>query len=413
MRKRKEVQRELTQKMELMRTLSSEEGRRTECETAMNEIQDLTEELNQINIAEAAERALAESMISEDLKEKARNFSFAKFFRELASKDGLTGVELEMANVASEECKRSGVTLKGVGIPLCVLSNNRAFDGMTAGTNTDGGYTIETTLKYQEALRKKLVLASAGAQYISGLIGNISIVDGKEITAYWEGENTPSKSEKKQFSQRSLGPIRLSVTVPISTQLITQSTWDVENMIVNDILNAHAQAIEIAAINGSGIGQPKGILNTDGIGNISMGSNGAAPTFKAMVDLETCISMQNADLGSLSYITNSKVRGALKTILKATGVPGYIWENNEVNGYRALASNIVPSDIKKGTGTGLSASIFGNFSDMLICQWGGLDIISDPYSLKKEAALEITINAYHNVFVRRSESFAAIKDLVA
>lgn len=412
-RKRKEVQRELDQQLNTMRSLQGNEEKEQEFRAAMTAVDTLTEELNQINIDEAAERALANSQLSQDAVEKARKFSFAKFFREVASKEGLTGVEAEMANMAKDECERSGIKLKGTGIPAFVLNNNRAFAGMTAGTKADGGYTIATTLQYQEALRNKLVLASAGAQYIGGLVGNISIIEGKAITATWEGENDKVDDSKKQFSAKNLAPKRLAVNVPISKQLIAQSSWDVEKMILDDILNAHAEAVEIAAINGSGVGQPKGILNTDGIGAVEIGENGGAATFAKMVDLETAISIRNADLGALAYITNSKVRGALKTTLKANNVPGFIWDKNEVNGYKALASNIIPSNLTKGTGTNLSAAIFGNFNDLLICQWGGLDVIVDPYALKKEGALEITLNVYHDIFTRRVESFAAIKDIVA
>jgi len=412
-RKRKDVQRELDQKLQEMRSLKDQKDKDAEFRAAVSSVETLTEELNQINIEDAAARAMAASQISNDVKEKARQFSFAKFFRELGTQEGLTGVEAEMAALAKEEASRSGINLKGVGIPAAVLSENRVFAGMTAGTPADGGYTIATALQYQEALRNKLVLVGVGARMITGLVGNISVTEGEAISVNWEGENTTTDDEKKSFTQRSLAPKRCSVNVPISKQLINQSSWDVEKMILDDILNAHAEALEIAAINGSGVGQPKGILNTDGIGSVAIGENGGAATFKSMVDLETAISIRNADLGSLAYVTNSKVRGALKTTLKANGVAGYIWEKDEVNGYKAVASNIVPANIAKGTGTNLSAAIFGNFNDLLICQWGGLDIISDPFSLKKDGAIEITLNAYHDVFVRRTASFAAIKDIVA
>nr|WP_321523325.1 phage major capsid protein [uncultured Macellibacteroides sp.] len=412
-RKRKDVQRELDQKLQEMRSFKDQKDKDAEFRASVSSVETLTEELNQINIEDAAARAMAASQISSDVKEKARQFSFAKFFRELGTQEGLTGVEAEMAALAREEASRSGITLKGVGIPAAVLSANRVFAGMTAGTPADGGYTIATALQYQEALRNKLVLVGAGARMITGLVGNISVTEGDAITVSWEGENTTTDDKKKTFTQRSLSPKRCSVNVPISKQLINQSSWDVEKMIMDDILNAHAEALEIAAINGSGVGQPKGVLNTDGIGSVTIGENGGAATFKSMVDLETATSIRNADLGSLAYVTNSKVRGALKTTLKSNGVSGYIWEKDEVNGYKAVASNIVPANITKGTGSNLSAAIFGNFNDLLICQWGGLDIISDPFTLKKDGAIEITLNAYHDVFVRRTASFAAIKDIVA
>lgn len=412
-RKRKEVQSELSQKIIGMRALMGNAEKQEELRAMQTEVETLTEELNQINIEEAAERAIAASQFSDDVKEAARQFSFSKFLREMASDAGLTGVELEMSQLAKEESERSGIKLEGTGIPVCVLNYNRAFPGMTAGTAEDGGYTIATTLQYQEELRKRLILASAGAQYIGGLVGNVSVIDGKAITATWEGENDKVDDTKKNFSARNLAPKRLAVNVPISKQLIKQSSWDVEAMILNELLAAHAEALEIAAINGSGVGQPKGLLNTDNIGQVEIGENGGPATYRKMVDLETAISIRNADLGSLAYLTNSKVRGALKTTLRSEGVSGYIWDKNEVNGYKALASNIIPSDIKKGSGTNLSAALFGNFNDLLICQWGGLDIISDPFSLKKEGAIEMTMNAYHDIFVRRPESFAAIKDIIA
>ena len=349
-RKRKDVQNELSQKLSDMRAIMDKPEEQEKLRALQAEVESLTEELNRINVDEAAERAIAASRIPDDVKEAARQFSFAKFFRELASGEGLSGVEQEMAQLAKEESSRSGIALKGIGIPVCVLNYSRAFGGNTAGTQADGGYTIATSLRYQEELRKRLVLASAGAQYLSGLVGNISVIDGKAITASWEGENTTVPDSKKGFSSRNLSPKRLSLNVPVSKQLIIQSSFDVEQMIVSDILNAHAEALETAAINGSGSGQPTGLLNTSGIGSDIIGENGGVPTFKNMVDLETAIAIANADLGSLAYVTNAKVRGVLKTTLRAAGVSGYIWEKDEVNGYRAYASNIVPSTLKREQG---------------------------------------------------------------
>ena len=116
-------------------------------------------------------------------------------------------------------------------------------------------------------------------------------------------------------------------------------------------------------------------------------------------------------MGALNYLTNSKVIGAMKTIEKASNTARYIMENGQTNGYNIVGTNSVPSNLTKGTGTDLSAMIFGNFNDLLIGQWGGLDVVVDPYSLKKTGEIEVTLNAYHDVFVRRNESFAAIKDI--
>lgn len=180
------------------------------------------------------------------------------------------------------------------------------------------------------------------------------------------------------------------------------------------MVNAHAQGLENAAINGTGTNnQPTGILNTTGIGSVVMGTNGGAIDWKSVVALETAITAKDADLNALAYLTNAKVVGDLKTKEKSAGTARFLMElRDELNGMRIAKTNIVPSKITKGTATECcSAMICGDFSDLWIGQWGGLDVVIDPYTLKKEAEIEVTMNAWHDVLLGHVESFAAIKDL--
>lgn len=422
MRKKHEVLRELNQERFLMNSLASDKDKKEEFQRSAEKVSELVEELNAININEAAERAAATAEAgSNDFKEVSRNFSFAKFIREASGENGsqLTGVEAEMAQEAVREAARCGYKITGVGIPSALLNSkvkvkgeSRAFDGQTVGTPADGGYTVTSQMMYQEALRNRLILSQAGATYMGGLTNNIDLIQGEAITMGWLGENEEGGDTKKSFSKVSVSPMRCFVNVPISKQLTIQSNLDIDRVIINDIMASHAELIETAALNGSGTGEPTGILNTDGIGAVEMGTNGGALTFKKIVDLETAIALKNADVSSMAYVTNAKVRGEAKTTLKSANVAGYIWEGGEMNGYRALASNIVPSDLTKGTASkACSAMVFGDWSNLWIMGWGGLDLIVDPYTLKKFGAYEVTLNAYHNIFVKRKEAFAAIKDI--
>ena len=418
MREKKQVVRELSQAVEQMMTLRAKEGAtRDEIRAAQDTVERLTDELNQINLAEAAERATvaAQQEQKPDLKQLARRFSMAKFIRELSGENGiqLTGAEAEVAQMGMEEAARNNVKLQGAAIPSSIL-NARAFGGQNVSTDADGGYLVGDELQYQEALRKRLVLAQAGANYVGGLVGNITLIEGAGVSVSWEGENDEVADSKKTFSTRAANPKRCAVSVPISKQLALQSSFDVDTLILNDIYAAHAEALETAALVGTGSdGQPTGLLNVAGIGSVELGTDGAKPTWANIVDLETQIALKNADLGRLAYLTNPKVRGLLKTMLKADGVPGFIWERNEVNGYPVFASNVVPSDLTKGTATSkCSAILFGDWSQLWIMSWGGLDIVVDPYTLKKLGAYEVTLNAYHDIFVRRKEAFAAIKDVL-
>lgn len=415
MREKKQVVRELDEALKHLRSLTGkEETTADELRTATEAVERLTDELNRISVAEAAERAAAQAEADQrnpELRQIARRFSIAKFIRELGEKDmNLTGVEAEVAKMGAEEAARCNIRTLGVPVPMSIL-NARAFGGQNVTTPEDGGYLVGTELQYQEALRKRLVLAQAGATYVGGLTGNISLVEGTGVSVSWENENDTVADSKKQFTTRSASPKRCAVSVPVSKQLALQSSFDVDALIMNDFYAAHAEALEETALNGSGTKQPLGLLNTTDITTVELDTNGAVPTFANLVALETNITLQSADQGRLAYLTNPKVRGLLKTTLKNSGVSGYIWENNEVNGYAAYCSNFVPSNLTKGTSSEVcSAILFGDWSKLWIMSWGGLDIIVDPYSMKKEGAYEVTLNAYHDIFVRRKEAFAIIKD---
>ena len=118
-------------------------------------------------------------------------------------------------------------------------------------------------------------------------------------------------------------------------------------------------------------------------------------------------------VGSLGYLTNTKVRGKLKLTQKFSGTNGDpIWEKgNEMNGYRAAVSNQVPSTLTKGTAAGIcSAIIYGNWADMLIGMWGGLDILVNPYILSGTGSVRIEAFQSADIAVRHPESFAAMVD---
>lgn len=410
MRKKNEVLRDLDQAVTRMNELSADPEKRAELTEATENVRILTDELNTITVSEEAERAAARAQAENDeTRDIAKQFRFSKFIRE-AGEGKLTGVELEVSQMGEREARQNGIEIRGFVIPAAIL-NNRAFAGQTAGVNADGGYTIESEMRYQEELRKRLVLSQTGAVYMGGLSGNIDLVQGSAITAGWLEENEEGKDSKKTFTKRSVGPMRCFVNVPISKLLAVQSSLDVDRVILNDMLSAHAELVEEAALNGTGTKQPLGLMNTEGIASVALGENGGVPTFKTIVDLETEIALKNADVNNMAYLTNAKVRGLLKTTLKSQNVPGYIWDNNEMNGFRALATNILPHDLVKGTSSDCSPVIFGDWANLWIMSWGGLDLIVDPYSLKKQGAYEVTLNAYHNIFVRRTEAFAICKDI--
>ena len=332
MRERKDIERDLAQARANLEAVTTREGATAEeIRTATEAVQRLTAELNAKIVEIAAEKAQAEAQQRSNdrsLNQLNQRFSMVKFIRQSMPGQVMDGAEEEVRQMGVQEARTLGLNITGSYIPLAVMEG-RAFTGQNATTPGDGGYLIESELKYQEELRKRMVLSSMGTQVIGGLTGNITLVKGKPVSASWEQENSAVAAQKKAFTSESISPKRLAMQMGISKQLLIQSSLDVERMVMNDILAAHSEALEDAAVNGDGSSnKPTGILNVSGTKTVELGTDGKIPTFADMVFMETELASLNADLGRLAYLTNPKVRGLFKTTLMSAGVGGYVWQNN-------------------------------------------------------------------------------------
>ncbi len=413
MRKISEIKRDLAGATQRFKELQSgQDVKPEELEEARGKIASFMRELSDAQLVEEADRQRAEQNVGENERNELQRFSFTKFIREAAG-GGLTGFEAEMSQEAVREVSEIGKSLNGLGIPYKVLAFSRAAAGQSAGVANDGGNLVqEEPLVYIDALRNKLVLVGLGAKYLTGLKGSLPLVKGSQFNASWHGETDEVSTGKQSFPKVNLDPKRLSVAGAYSIQLLNQSSPGVERLVIDELLKAHSYGLEHAVINGDGEKEPLGILNNGNVGIVVGGENGLAPAWKHMVDLETAVAAGNADIGNLAYLTNAKVRGQLKQIERASGTAKYLMENGEVNGYKTAVSNVVPSNISKGTGTNLSAMIYGNWADVIIGHWGGLDIVVDPYSRKKSAEIEVVLHAFHNTAIRNDESFSVFKDII-
>lgn len=383
-------------------------------EKALGRMGELQKELENAMKVEAAERALAEERFGKEVS-KGRDFSLIKFIRE-SVEGNLTGFEKEVAEEGRAEHQRLGLPVQGRVIPTFVIGQ-RAAAGQNYGTNADGGYMIETMeAKYLEALRAKLVLADMGASVLTGLVGTLPLISASDITAGWAAEAATTSVTKSTIGRLTMTPHRNSAAVAFTKDLLRQTSHSVDDMLMEKLMNAHAQILETGAISGSGSSnQPTGILSNTGIGSVAMGTNGGNITWAAVVGLESAVDNANALQGKLGYLTNAKVLGNMKTIQKASGFPAFIVDDknpNVVNGHKINWTSNVPANLTKGSSSQVcSAMIFGNWEDLYIGSWGGLDLVVDPYTLAANAEVRIIMNAWNDAVVARPASFAAIKDI--
>ena len=378
---------------------------------AMDEVNALTQELNDARSIEAAEQAAAARQLQDLEKKENRRFSITKFLRE-AAEGKLSGLEAEVAEMGAKEYERMGLSRKGFVVPMAAL---RSSAGQNYTTDADGGYAKETAAPtYLEGLKDRLVVNKLGAHVLGDLVGTVPFVSAGAISAAWLAEGAEASVSKSTFAKVSLTPHRNAVIGAFSKDLLRQTSIDIDNVVMGLLLDAHASLIESACINGSGSSnQPTGILNTANIGSVAGGDNGAAISWANVVKLETAINAENANRGKLGYLTNAKVIGAMKTTEKASNTARFVLDfDGSLNGYPVEWTNLVPSNLTKGTSEGVcSAMIFGNFDDLYVGHWGGVDIVVDPYTLAADADVRIVLNSWDDCVVVNPKSFAAIKDI--
>jgi HK97 family phage major capsid protein len=346
---------------------------------------------------------------------EVRQYSFLRaIMAQVDHKPEMAAFERECSAAAA---KKLGKAPRGIFVPNDVLRRD-----INVTTDSQGGHLVATNLLAQDfisLLVNKMVINQLGTKILTGLVGDVAIPGALTgATSYWVNESTNITTESTPtFRQVALAPKTLGCYTDISRKLLLQSSIDVEAYIRGLLALSVALEIDRAAINGSGSApEPRGILNVVGIGSVVGGTNGKAPTYANIVALESEVAIDNADIGSLAYLTNAKVRGKLRTTFtNATYGEIPVWQNGPdgmgmVNGYRAAVSNQVPSTLTKGNQSLSSAIIFGNFADLVIGQWGALDILVDPITGGLAGTVRVIALEDVDIAVRNAVSFSAMQD---
>ena len=306
-------------------------------------------------------------------------------------------LEIEACNEAAERMSSMGVKTRGSRIPTDVMATWGQRD-LSAGTDTQLIPTEHRSGSFVDALRNSSSIMSAGATTLGGLSGNVDIPAKNAVsTATWvSSEGTNSTESEPSFRTISLTPNDLSLHTDMSRRMQQQSSPDIEMLVRNDILAAVALGIDLAGLEGSGSGgQPEGVLNVTGI-NKPTAFAGVNPTFAEVVAMESAVADDNALMGNLAYIGRTNMYGALKTTAKDAGSGQFVVEpGGTVNGYNYIKSN-------QGTDGNL---YFGNWSDLLIGMWGGLDLMVDDAALALSGGRRLIVFQTVDMAVRHAESF--------
>ena len=313
-----------------------------------------------------------------------KNFSLLKAINDVANNRQLDERAQEVVEAGIAEMRKAGQSYSGqIVLPI----ENRDIQATVEGAGQEN--VAEDKLGILEPLRANLVLVNAGASYMTGLVGNVSIPVYSGSNVGWAGEVDAATNGAGSFTEVALEPKRLTAYIDVSKQFLIQDSNSAEEMLKRDIVAAISNKLE-ATILGTEAGsttKPAGMLN-----GVTADSN--AITYEDIVEMEATLEGANVS-GEIKYIVSPTAKAALKTTKIDAGSGKFAMEGNEMNGYPVICTSAV-------AGKGV---IMGNFNDLVIGQWGGIDLTVDPYTQAANGKVRLVINAYFDAKPRRAEAF--------
>ena len=297
------------------------------------------------------------------------------------------------------ECRKMGMGSQRGGqfiIPHAALCKR---DFTVSGTSS---YSIETDLMsddFIDVLRNKYVIGQAGVQFMTGVVGNLSIPKMTVgNTGYWLAESAATTESEPTLGQVTGTPHTCGVMTDISRRLLIQSTPDAEQMVRNEIVERIARTIQIAVFAGSGAaGQPSAITGATGINVVT--ATAGTPTYAEMLDFPGSIMTDSADSDNQMWIMTAEVWAKLAATDVGTGTDRKVldFQTKTCLGYPYLLTEDIPAN----------SCWFGSWNSVMIAIWGaGVDLNMDTATLSSSGGLRIVGLQDVDVMVRLGQALA-------
>ncbi len=313
------------------------------------------------------------------------------------------GFEQECSATILKRAGMSAAPNGGFFVPYDILAKRQVQQrDMTAGTANAGGYLIATDNlggSFIDLLRNRAMVAQLGATMLSGLVGNVTVPKlTAGGTAYWLSTEATAITESQQtLGQLALSPKNLGAYTEVSRQLMMQSDPSVDALVMNDLAKVLGIAIDLAALSGSGAsGQPTGVVNTSGIGSVV----GTSIDYAKVLEFQTDVAGANALSTSCAYLTTPAIAALLLQRVKVASTYSPLWEggilDGQMCGFRAASTLQMAA----------ASMLFGDFSQIVIGEWGMLEIALNPYANFAAAISGIRAIQTVDVGVRQAGAFS-------
>ena len=305
-----------------------------------------------------------------------KEFKLIRAINQMANKQPLDEVTAAVCDAGQNEMRNAGLTAEGA---LVIPSETRAIS-VTDSVGATVGVDVADILA---PLRDNLVLAKAGAKFMTGLKNDLKlpVLTGSE--AQWESEREQNSGDTAaSFSSVTLKPKRISVVLPVSKQFLIQTSDSAEAILKENIMSAIAEKLQktILSANVTDPKAPKGIFAA---------TPEAGKTYAALCTLEAKVDDKNFGENRV-YVTSNKAKAAFRQMTKAANGP-MVYDKGEIDGTPCYSTSSVADN----------GFLYGDFSQLYIGQFGGTEIIVDGYSRAAFGEVVLTVNAYFDAALAR------------
>lgn len=298
---------------------------------------------------------------------------------------------------------------------------------LAQSTDSAGGYLVPAQAMQDliELLRANTVVRQMGATVMDGLTG-VPVEIPRQTggaTTFWVGENIAITPSDLTFGQLAMNPHTVAALVKLSNRLVRMSNPAAESLVRNDIGTELALAMDLAALRGTGAdGQPVGIANTPGLGTTNYAASAATsgyitnPGFEQFFDQEFALANANALRGRVGWIAHPTVKRAISKIRVNQGGSGNngeflvnpILDSQQIQNYIGWPFGLttqIPTNL--GGSSDETEIYFGNWQDLIIAMWGGIEIMASQETSDAFAKNQtwVRILAETDIGIRHIESF--------
>lgn len=365
----------------------------------------------------ASKTAATKSAPSVDLSKK-EEAEFNLYRGLMTEKKGVNSFEVELSN---EIKRKSGDNSEGLVLPMTFwrkaaagLYQSRAYN--TATGNASGASNLVAEVleanEFIELLRPMTRFNELGIRTLSGNVGDLAFPrQTGGMSSTWVSDSGASTESSATFDKVVSKPKMLVSETEIFELANYQMTPAAQMLALQDMMEERARALELAVYFGSGLnGQPRGILNTTGVQLLDLGADGAALTRDNLIDLETMLGANNVNTDNTRFVTNDKVKGALRKLKIDAGSGLFVYDEFKD---KMSITNLMPSNLTQGTGTGLSSLILGDFSGTLVTSWFGPNLVIDGITGANVGKTKIFMRQGCDVVVRNPKKFVGAKAIIA